>query len=845
MKKLGFYFLITIVGAQGISLYAADLQNQTVYIDSNYTGTQQGTEAEPYTSFSDLSRYRVLEGTRIKLKRDSVFRASFPMSGIQGTAENPVIFEAYGEGENPLISGTQKIVGWKKWGDKGIWRAPVTDEVSEFYINGEKQVLARYPNKNAENGGWLKITHIPTPENRLRTLISDHLKDADWENGALCVVRAAAWDESNLPVEKWDNDLKTLHFSEDLYGKGTKYGIGWGFYMQNILAELDAPGEWYYDKKEAMLYFMKPAGIIETTSAAVRDIAFKLGADNEFITFKDLRIEGFMKYGIFGRSANHIVIDSCSFRNIGFSDLSLGDATQITIKDSAFRDSYKRAIHLERVDGYLIQGNLAEACYHRTMMLTETLNGVVSDNTIKQSGYNGIHMDRPVGNNLIERNLIDGFCSEFSDGGGIYVWDNWSMFTGNPADTRTILPNTIRNNIIMNGHTHHLASGNSAHSSMGIYLDDGASQWGVYENIIINPGNISYMLHNTRITDARDNLFYGATSCNVGVLESHQTGNWWYGAYGTHENMTSNDIVNNISVIDSLPLNGDPAVHIYWKTRYQSPADMLAQVNSNIYYNVWGVAIDTREYHLTGNFYNQGQLAVEELRLSDHQNRFGLDLNSEVQVGPSSILTAKQIFTQGDDPIEKEQGLFWIVGRSMGGIPVVAEKTYRLSFSVKSDAPNPILVEVIQNHAAGQNLGCKALIAMEPELKSFSLFFTANQNDSNVRIRFDSRWKSFGYSLGFTARDDPRTARIEFDRSQAVRGFTLEDLRLEEVVMKQGGPRALVNTNRTEAVWFTLDSDLYVDLAGVRVETPILLPAWSAKVIILNEPASATPVQSD
>lgn len=70
-----------------------------------------------------------------------------------GTAENPVVWSAH-EREMPRLIGGRRILGWKIW-KNNIWMCDLASqdiaEISDLYMNGKRQVLARYPNLDPSN----------------------------------------------------------------------------------------------------------------------------------------------------------------------------------------------------------------------------------------------------------------------------------------------------------------------------------------------------------------------------------------------------------------------------------------------------------------------------------------------------------------------------------------------------------------------------------------------------------------------------------------------------------------------------------------------------------------------
>jgi hypothetical protein len=844
----------------GAVVDAGSLKKQAIYFDSNYTGSENGTEAEPYNSFSDVSG-SIQSGTTVYLKCGSVFRAAFRAAVFKGTEDQPVVFDSYGTGSKPVIRGTIQVTDWSDENGDGIWEARASGDISAFFINGEKQILARYPNRDAANDGWAKITQRPREGDFSRHLVAEGLKDAGCWEQARCVVRAAAWEDSILDVARWDNQKKTLYFDAPLYGNGRHYQIGWGFYLENVLDELDADGEWFYEKSTSTLYYKKPVQVDlqkDVADVSVLDAAFSLDPGDQYVQFKNLHIEGFRRYGIVGTQADHILIDGCTFMNNGYADISFSGsedepARDLRVCNSQFFNSKKWCIHLDMVDGYQVENNETSDNYYTAIMISIGANGRVAGNMIRRTGYNGVHLSRPVENNIIEYNFVDDFCSQFTDGGAYYTWDNMPMITGNPADAKTRGWNEIRNNFARTGHTHHLANGNSQHSSFGIYLDDNATLWRVYDNKVISPGNICYMLHNTRKTVAYNNLFYGGNKCSIFVVESDQVGNWWLKEHGTYENMSDNDVTNNVCYINTPPMGGLYAVPVNWVCRYENPDDMLRTLDYNRYYNPFQNVLDVREYYVNGTGKTGGTKVMESLTLEDHREKLKFDLHSMLKPGDPDVTLAEELsgnlmpnpdfsgeinedacWPRNDGPmtghpaawvkLSKVSGMlddaclkavpgnsgssFWISSdRSSEQIGVEAGKMYRLSFTACAAADYVMNVQARQDYDSKQLIGCDTSVKISAARQNYTVYFKASATETDARLVF-----TVNPNAGFVC---------------------IDNLALKEILLtEQDHSFVLVNTNLNEAVSIPLEEGSYVDPDGFPVANPVQVPPWDARIIV-------------
>lgn len=102
MKKLIMLAITVAICLPGMSSAA------TYYLDSNHTGTNAGTLADPWQSQAAVSG--VAPGDSVLYKCGSVFYETFrPVSGTSG---NEVYYGTYGEGAMPRFFGSSQLMGW-------------------------------------------------------------------------------------------------------------------------------------------------------------------------------------------------------------------------------------------------------------------------------------------------------------------------------------------------------------------------------------------------------------------------------------------------------------------------------------------------------------------------------------------------------------------------------------------------------------------------------------------------------------------------------------------------------------------------------------------------------------
>jgi hypothetical protein len=178
-----------------------------------------------------------------------------------GTARAPVTVEAY-RNETVVLSGGRRLgLEWKPYRG-GIFQAKAPDdlETEELFVNGARQVLARYPNFDPNQRIFNGFAADAISKERI----------SRWANPA------GGYFHAMHPAEWGDYTWRITGKTPD--GEATLEG-GWQNnrpagphrlhrFVENIFEELDAPGEWYLDRKTHILYFYPPAGI-DLTKATV------------------------------------------------------------------------------------------------------------------------------------------------------------------------------------------------------------------------------------------------------------------------------------------------------------------------------------------------------------------------------------------------------------------------------------------------------------------------------------------------------------------------------------------------------------------------------------------------
>jgi len=131
----GLLLLLLAFGPQAYST--------TYYVDSlkgndANTGT---TPDSPWRSLAKVNSFKFAAGDILLLRRGSSWREEldFPSSG---SPEAPIVIDAYGDGERPLINGADLVdaASWTQNPGAGsqIWKSPVSTQPNVVLFDGTK-----------------------------------------------------------------------------------------------------------------------------------------------------------------------------------------------------------------------------------------------------------------------------------------------------------------------------------------------------------------------------------------------------------------------------------------------------------------------------------------------------------------------------------------------------------------------------------------------------------------------------------------------------------------------------------------------------------------------------------
>ena len=452
----------------------------------------------------------------------------------EGTTElaQPIQLEA--KDSNLTIAGTKStligappVTGWQPHEGK-IVKADVSKLLPKGFIpkqllsNGERQILARYPNFDAKDplyGGWAFVAEFPpagAPEGHLwkRTLYvkpEDVRKWAHPEDVELDIFAQYGWWNFIEPVVSLDPQTRKLTLKKDC---GYDLHPHNRYHFQNALEELDAPGEWFYDKHTGTLYFWPLKGEVGTSEVRIPtlDSFFKVKAGAKKVVIRGLKLTGCHASAITFERAEDCLVEKCIITQVGaFSGSGIGvsDGKNVRLSHNEISYTGSNGISLSGGDRKTLTGpgHVAEDNHiHHMGVFNKNACGISMYGVDNTAAHNHIH-DGPrmgvqmSGNNLIvEYNHLHHLCLETQDGGAIYTGGrDWISSRGSKWRYNLI------HDVIGCGQE----SGGLKHPwfTFGLYPDDNSGGIDIIGNIVYRVAHTPIHMHNSRDCIVENNIF--------------------------------------------------------------------------------------------------------------------------------------------------------------------------------------------------------------------------------------------------------------------------------------------------------------------------------------------------
>ncbi len=426
------------------------------------------------------------------------------------------------KGHKVTLSGMKPVINWTKHTDT-IYKADISGlkldlskprHLYEMYHPNPRMHLARRPNFDPANplhGGFAYIPEIKDPDNHQvmafdpAQLDTSDLTDA--KHLQLHMYPGHNYGSKTYVVEKIDNEENLIHFGEKIHSHFT---VNDRFHLQNALALIDAPGEYYIDPDTAILYYYpisKVPGLAAVS--AIENIVLLRNCRN--IHFKNLTLEGSRETAVKLMAGSNCSLNNCLIRYTG----SIG-------VDMHSGSSHNRILNCEitntgaggiRIIGKVLENHLTtdnvisgNHIHHNGLLNTMEQGGMyiiaadktrITNNHVHDTYRWGISLNAS-SNTLVEYNHVHDTNLTTEDTAPIYTvasWGGWDIHM-DPDNNEHLRGNIIRYNHVhdpggygrigswfdMKGHT--IGEYTTPYFSWGIYLDLPSSGTHVYGNLV-------------------------------------------------------------------------------------------------------------------------------------------------------------------------------------------------------------------------------------------------------------------------------------------------------------------------------------------------------------------------
>ncbi len=274
-------------------LMTCRLPAATLYVATDGNDTWSGKLPRPNTQGTD-GPLATLAGARDAVRRLKVQRPLTEAIHVQvatgiypltetltfepqdsGTGEAPITYEAV-LGARPVLTGGRKIEGFVPV-EKGQWKVHLPEVAmgkwyfEDLYINGRRAIRARSPNefyyyvrseaKEAVNPDTGKSELMPH-----RSFVADQKDIAPLlampkeQLSDVVIVAPYHWECSVARVASVDANTGTIVLTGNVFLPNNEWKRNHRYHIEGIKAALDAPGEWFLDRKAGDLYYIPRPG---------------------------------------------------------------------------------------------------------------------------------------------------------------------------------------------------------------------------------------------------------------------------------------------------------------------------------------------------------------------------------------------------------------------------------------------------------------------------------------------------------------------------------------------------------------------------------------------------------
>lgn len=486
-------------------------------------GSGSGTQASPFgpTEFA-AALATIPEGSNIFFKKGDTFAL-----GDLDIVANDLSISAYGSGADPIIIGSTSLTA-ATWTSEagGYYSTPLASAPKWVFKNG---IAARQGESD-----WIPFTSAPS--GTTRGVLAATLNAFNSVQSLVgCKFR---YKEFNFRLS-FENTITAYDTGTGVLTASTFVGGGVGMpmklYGQKQFATLE--GDWWWDSSNNKLWIKTTATPSGTDiRVCTKDDAFSIDSFTG-TRFEGLEFKHYYKTAIDCKRGTDTVITDCNINNIRGNGLMVyGNSTGVELSSNTITKCGLNAIHIGAFSGtiesntittigeesnlgwpidtyWLKSGGCAvSGNWDANEVVKIPTSLTIRHNDITAVGYMGVLIMGD--DHLIEENIVDGFCTQWADGGGIYCVHRSAL---GPSTDNVI----FRNNIVRNGYGNEagIVSPSVTFEASGVYIDDGECT-----NIVVD-GNTVYncirgisMNNGNRAVTLTDNVVFNNLKSQIAFL---------------------------------------------------------------------------------------------------------------------------------------------------------------------------------------------------------------------------------------------------------------------------------------------------------------------------------------